>query len=316
MSTRGQFDLFGTRTGVGPAPAAAAFAGLRELLPERVRIGTSSWSFPGWAGIVYDATYGEQALARHGLAAYAQHPLLRTVSIDRTYYAPIEAEAFAEYAAAVPDDFRFLVKAERLLTDPEAESTTGVRFLDAQYAADAVVAPAVRGLGEKLGAIVFQFSPRGAGPHGGRIRFASLLADFLLALPRGPLYAVELRTPALMTRAYAAALEEAGAAHCYSVHSSMLPLRQQFERIPATTNPLLVVRWMLRSGVDYQEARAQYAPFDRLVEEDVETRETIARAAVECAGGEKDVMICINNKAEGCAPLSAVELARVIAQMS
>ena len=316
MSTRGQFDLFGTRAGVGPAPAAAAYADLRTRVPEHVRIGTSSWSFPGWAGIVYDATYGEPALARHGLAAYAQHPLLRTVSIDRTYYAPIEAAAFMDYAAAVPDDFRFLVKAERVLTDPEAESTTGVRFLDPHYAVDAVITPAVRGLGEKLGATVFQFSPRGAGPHGGRIRFASLLADFLLALPRGPLYAVELRTPALMTRAYAATLEEAGAAHCYSVHSSMLPLRQQLERIPATANPMLVVRWMLRSGIDYQEARAQYAPFDRLVEEDAETRGVIARAALECAADEKDVIICINNKAEGCAPLSAVELARAIAQTS
>jgi uncharacterized protein YecE (DUF72 family) len=315
VSARGQFDLFGTRAAVGPAPAAAAYAELRSRVPERVRIGTSSWSFPGWAGIVYDASYGEPALARHGLAAYAQHPLLRAVSIDRTYYAPIEAAAFAEYAAAVPDDFRFLVKAERVLTDPSAESTTGVRFLDPQYALDAVVAPAALGLGEKLGAIVFQFSPRGAGPHG-RIRFASLLSDFLLALPRGPLYAVELRTPALMTRAYAAALAQAGAAHCYSVHASMLPLHAQLERIPATANPMLVVRWMLPSGTDYQEARAQYAPFDRLVEEDVATRARIAQAAIECVADEKDVIVCINNKAEGCAPLSAFELARAIARSS
>jgi uncharacterized protein YecE (DUF72 family) len=30
-------------------------------------------------------------LARTGLRAYAQHPLLRSVGIDRTYYAPIQA---------------------------------------------------------------------------------------------------------------------------------------------------------------------------------------------------------------------------------
>src|SRR5690606_37491762 len=134
MSARGQFDLFGAPAGVQSAPAAAALASLRARVPPRIRLGTSSWSFPGWAGIVYDRHHSEQTLARDGLAAYARHPLLRAVSIDRTYYAPIDAHAFAAYAADVSDDFRFLVKADRVLTDPEAESTTGVRFLDPEHA--------------------------------------------------------------------------------------------------------------------------------------------------------------------------------------
>lgn len=337
MSTRGQFDLFGTRAGVQPAAADTNLAALRRLVPERIRLGTSSWSFPGWAGIVYHAPYSEQALARNGLAAYGAHPLLRAVSIDRTYYAPIDETTFADYAAAVPDDFRFLVKAERVLTDPEAEgpaaidgmrddrqhddrprdstrdSTRESLFLDPEYAALAVVTPAMRGLREKLGAIVFQFSPRGAGSHGGRVRFAAMLSDFLAALPRGPLYAVELRTPALMTRAYVAALEQAGAAHCYSVHSSMLPLGEQLKRMPARANPRFIVRWMLHAGLDYEGARQQYAPFDRIVDEDVATREAIAQASVECAEDDRDVIVCINNKAEGSAPLSAFRLAEAIA---
>lgn len=335
MSARGQFDLFGARAGVQPAAADANLAALRRLVPERIRLGTSSWSFPGWAGIVYDAPYGEQALARHGLAAYGAHPLLRAVSIDRTYYAPIDETTFADYAAAVPGDFRFLVKADRVLTDPEAEvpdAATSQRddhqrddrpredhqrgdslFLDPEYAAIAVATPAMRGLREKLGAIVFQFSPRGAGSHGGRVRFAAMLSDFLAALPRGPLYAVELRTPALMTRAYVAALEHAGAAHCYTVHSSMLPLAEQLQRMPARANQKFIVRWMLRAGLDYAGAREQYAPFDRLVEEDVATRETIAQASVESADEDRDVIVCINNKAEGSAPLSAFKLAEAIA---
>ncbi len=316
MSPRGQFDLFGARAGVQPVPAAPELSALRRLVPERIRLGTSSWSFPGWAGIVYDAPHAEQALARDGLAAYARHPLLRAVSIDRTYYAPIDEQAFGAYAAAVPDDFRFIVKADRLLTDPEAGPAGAVRVLDPEHAALAVATPAMRGLGSRLGAIVFQFSPRGAGRLGGRVRFAAQLSDFLLALPRGPLYAVELRTPALMTRAYAAALEHAGAAHCYTVHPSMLPLHEQLKRIPAKTNPRLIIRWMLRAGLDYEGAQAQYAPFNRLVEEDTETREAIARASVECAREERDVIVCINNKAEGSAPLSAIKLAETIARLA
>lgn len=312
--SRPQFDLFGAGGGVAPVTVPSAHEALAASVPPRVRIGTSSWSFPGWAGIVYAGGHSEQALAREGLAAYAAHPLLRAVSIDRTYYAPIPAETFADYARAVPDDFRFLVKADRLLTDPEAESTTGVGFLDPEHAALAVVQPALAGLGDKLGAIVFQFSPRGAGSHGGRIRFASVLSEFLMALPQGPAYAVELRTPELMSRAYVAALEHTGTAHCYTVHSSMLPLGEQLRRMPAGENPLLVIRWMLHSGLSYEGAREQYAPFDRLVAEDPASRESIADACVDAARDDRDAIVCINNKAEGSAPLSAFKLAESVAR--
>ncbi|WP_204320593.1 hypothetical protein, partial [Klebsiella pneumoniae] len=65
-------------------PAQRLLRGLHGL-----RIGTSSWSYPGWDGLVYAGEYSDSMLARKGLAAYAQHPLLRTVSIDRGFYAPI-----------------------------------------------------------------------------------------------------------------------------------------------------------------------------------------------------------------------------------
>ena len=42
------------------------------------------------------------ALVAGGLAAYARHPLFRTVGIDRSYYAPLGTRELAEYAAALP----------------------------------------------------------------------------------------------------------------------------------------------------------------------------------------------------------------------
>src|SRR5262249_40602829 len=99
--------------------AAATDAGLRQLaerMPPGIHLGTSSWSFPGWAGIVYDRPASSLQLARHGLAAYAQHPLLRAVGIDRTYYAPLSVAEFSRYADVVPAAFRFLVKAHEACT--------------------------------------------------------------------------------------------------------------------------------------------------------------------------------------------------------
>ena len=155
-----QLSLFADADGVDPVPVDDRVRSLRAALPDRIRLGTSSWSFPGWTGLVYAAHNGqpatERVLARRGLSAYARHPLFRTVSLDRTFYAPLTAAEFAHYAAQVPDDFRFVVKAPAAITDPvvrKAGSGEAARdnpsFLDAAAAASAFVQPAVAGLGAR-----------------------------------------------------------------------------------------------------------------------------------------------------------------------
>src|SRR5947199_3713546 len=98
--------------GVGAAAQPEEIEALGRELPAGIHLGGSTWSFPGWAGLVYDRTYTPSKLAREGLAAYARHPLLRAVGVDRTHYSPVEAVELAEYRAVVPEDFLFLVKAD------------------------------------------------------------------------------------------------------------------------------------------------------------------------------------------------------------
>lgn len=320
-----QLGLFGNAVGaaapahVGPAWAGERALELARLLPNGLRLGTSSWSFPGWSGIVYDRTASQGLLARQGLAAYARHPLLRTVSIDRTYYQPLPAIGLRAYADAVPDDFRFVVKADRLLTSPIDPEGYGVRtrnprFLDAGYAAGQVVEPILTGLGAKAGPIVFQFPPIPASLVRGSARFAERLHRFLDALPKGPRYAVELRTRAFLTASYAQVLEETGATHCFNVHPSMAPLERQLALLPPFYQPVLLVRWMLHPALTYTVARERYEPFDRLVDEDPATRDQIAVAALDVLVAEREVFVIANNKAEGSAPLSVIEIAGRIAE--
>jgi uncharacterized protein YecE (DUF72 family) len=303
---------------VGPAPAPPELWELGRRLSAGLRLGTSSWSFPGWTGIVYDRQAPELVLARDGLSAYAAHPLLRTVGIDRTWYRPVPAEVLAAYADVVPDDFRFLVKADRLLTSPTdpgegAFRGRNPRFLDPTYAIEEVLGPVSEGLGAKAGPILFQFPPMPPSLVGGRDEFAEQLHRFLDALPRGPLYAVELRTPAFLTTAYAGALEATGVAHCYVVHPAMSPLVEQLGAVRHFEQPALVVRWMLHAGLGYQVAKDRYAPFDRIVDEDPQSLERIAVAALDALIAERHVFVVVNNKAEGSAPLSVFRLARRIA---
>lgn len=103
---------------VRPVPPDETTRALAARLNPRIRLGASTWSYPGWAGIVWDeGPYAEAVLAKNGLAAYAQHPLLRCVGIARSFYRPLTEGQYARYAGQVPDDFRFVVKAPALVTD-------------------------------------------------------------------------------------------------------------------------------------------------------------------------------------------------------
>ena len=74
----------------------------------------------------------------------------------------------------------------------------------------------------------------------------------------------------------------------------------------------LIVRWSLHGGFKYEQAKAKYEPFNQLVDQDPATRASLAELAARYALAGQPVVIAINNKAEGSAPLSCVELARAI----
>jgi uncharacterized protein YecE (DUF72 family) len=319
-----QLDLFGrpggpqVRRGVGPAAQPDEIVALGLRLPSDVYLGTSSWSFPGWGPLVWDREASPGTLARDGLHAYAAHPLLRAVGLDRTFYAPMTREAFAALAAQVPPDFRFAMKAletatiavfpnrERYGTDA---GRPNVRFLDPAPVADELIRPAIAGLGPALGPVVFQFPPQPPDRLGDPARFAMRLRAFMRGLPAGPSYAFELRNRELLGDDVARALADTGAVPCLTVHPSMPPPAVQAAALGAAADGPLVVRWMLGAGQEYEAARARYAPFDRIVDPDPTTRREIAALVRGALAGRRRAFVLINNKAEGSAPASAILLA-------
>lgn len=325
-----QIDLFGSTpsadSDVEPHRVDGELETLSDQVPATVRFGTSSWSFPGWAGLVYGGAYSDRQLARAGLEAYAQHPLLRTVSIDRTWYAPVDTATLSAYRNAVPPAFRFVVKAYAGCTIPLDSPASRVLgraavdakeagpsgwFLDSRFARRLALPPILDGLEDRLGAVVFQFPPLGRQRTANPQAFALQLGAFLSELPVGPTYAVEVRDSGLLTPEYYNALESNGVCHVFSVHPRLPDLRTQYRGLSAPDEqPATIVRWNLHGTYGYEEARAKYAPFNQLVEEDPTTRDTIAGLAAVSFQRGRPVFVTINNKAEGSAPLSVDALSR------
>ncbi|RKE34472.1 uncharacterized protein YecE (DUF72 family) [Paraburkholderia sp. BL23I1N1] len=306
------------------APPSSELLALAAELPPQVHLGTSTWSFPGWNGIVYGDDYSNSKLSREGLTAYGAHPLLKTVSIDRSFYQALSVTEYLRYAQQVPEHFRFIVKAPMTITDATVRAERGEPvslnpcFLNAQMAIDEFVTPCLEGLGAKAGALVFQLSPLPDQMLAQPAAFIERLAEFLTALPKlpeGTCYAIEIRDASLLTPRFIRTLKAAGVRYCVGIHARMPdPLRQAAALALLDGEPAgpLIVRWSLHGGFKYEQAKAKYEPFNQLVDQDPATRVALAEMAARYALAGQPVVIAINNKAEGSAPLSCVELARAI----
>lgn len=315
-----QFGLFSELSepapeAIRPAERVPTHQEVAARLPPNLRIGTSSWSFPGWTGLVWDRRYDASSLSKRGLEAYAAHPLLNAVGLDRSFYAPVPLNDLRSYAEQTPDDFRFLVKAPQAVTQSWLKDSPepNPAFLDSTLVSHQWIEPTAIGLGNKLGVFLFQFPPLSDTFTREPRRFHDALDAFLSQLPRGARYAIELRDRVLMDSTYRGILQEHQVSHCYNVHPKMPGLLEQAQLLVPSEQPLFVCRWMLHSGMRYEQARDRYAPFDKIVDPDPISLESISDLLGEVSNVGKPSIIIVNNKAEGSSPLSVFRLARAIA---
>jgi len=319
-----QLGLFAQEVTDAPDSAEDKRASLRELaerLPRNIRFGTSSWTFPGWAGLVYHRRYANQrTFLKDSLEEYAAHPLMRTVGIDRGYYTPVPAEDLRSYAAQLPDDFRAAMKVWQRVTMPgyprhprygANAGAENVDFLNAKLFTEAVHAPVSGAFSRHMGPWIVEIAPS---PF--RLDptwFNDKLAAFLGAIPRDFPVAVELRDRNLLTPGYSKVLRENAASHVFNYWSRMPSLADQTRIDGLLEGSFIITRLMLPPGQRYADLKEAYAPFDRLVEPQPRMRRDVV--ALVRAALERDIecYVIVNNKAEGSSPLTVEALARELA---
>ncbi len=304
---------------------------LGARVPSWVHFGTSSWSFPGWTGLLWSGRHTGDELARAGLRAYAQHPLFRTVSIDRSYYGPLRAADVASYAAQLDEanalapalpPFRVVSKVWEEITTavfpkhPRYGARAGERnpsFLDPRRFREEVLEPYLPHA-KHFGPFVFELTPMPKGALDD-VSLGKHVEAFVSALPASVPWAFELRNEELLTPRWGDVLRAHGAAHVFTFWTAMPSLRVQLARLGRLTSRVLVARLMLPPFMRYDEKKAEYAPFDRLVAAQPDMRDDVlvllrAAAEAECS----DAFILANNKAEGSAPLTVKALAERVAR--
>src|SRR5215470_8320437 len=92
-----------------------------DLAIQGVFIGTSSWKYPGWRGMLYDSAryeyrgkFAESRFNRGCLAEYAE--VFKTVCVDAAYYNFPSRQYLEGMASQVPENFLFALKVTDAIT--------------------------------------------------------------------------------------------------------------------------------------------------------------------------------------------------------
>ncbi len=297
-----------------PSPLTELAAGV----PPRIRFGSSSWTYPGWAGLVYQTRYPATGASVPMLGEYARFPLFRTAGIDSSFYRPPDAATLEAYAAQLPDNFPCVSKVWDRITvhtfakGPQA-GTANPDFLNAALFREAVYDVYAEHFAGHTGPFVFEFQTIARRSGVSADRFSDLLDGFLGALPRPAQYAVEIRNAEYLTPAYFAVLREHDVSHVFNSWTRMPPIGEQLDHADAITAPFVVCRALLPPGVSNDAVAGLLEPYDAIRQPQPDVRSDLVRLARLAIDRDLYAFVLINNRLEGSAPLTIIALAEALA---
>jgi uncharacterized protein YecE (DUF72 family) len=139
----------------------------------RILAGTSGYAFKEWKGPFYPEDLKDAGMLQYYSSKFP------AVEINNSFYQLPKEKVLRDWAAQVPEDFSFAIKASRRITHfarlkPDCKET--LEFLVRNTAA----------LAERVGPILFQLPPN-------LKKDVDLLRGFLGMLPEGRRYALEFR---------------------------------------------------------------------------------------------------------------------------
>jgi uncharacterized protein YecE (DUF72 family) len=204
-------------------------------------VGTSGWAYPEWRGAFYPSGLPQRSFLEHYGHA------LTACEVNATFYRTQAPATLARWAASVPSEFRFAIKAHRRLTYRRRLESVGK---DTQFVQE--FADSIEPLAEKLGCLLVQFPAFVE-------RDDHALESVLDVLPEVP-FACEFHHSSWQLPAVEERLAERGGTVC---------LREESGRAPARLAPGPIAYIRLKG--------AHYADGDRAALLDVLVREAAER---------------------------------------
>lgn len=288
------------------------------IIPDRLNsylsIGTCSWKYDSWKGLIYDPEKNYEP--NDYLKDYAEY--YNTVEIDQWFWSLFPSgaklpgtETVKIYAESVPDDFLFTVKAPNAITlthhyakQPSryqhVANKANEHFLDIDLLKGFL--DILQPMGKKLGPVMFQFEYLNRQKMASLKAFLDQLTEFLAHAPKGFDYAVEIRNPNYLKQSYSDFLAYAHVSPVLLEGYYMPPISEVVDKFDVHSHNTLLIRLM---GPDRQEIeKLTGSKWDRVAAPKDESLKSIAQFVATQTEQKKQVLVNVNNHYEGCAVLT------------
>lgn len=279
-----------------------------------LRIGTCSWKYDSWKGLYYDSK--RKYRADDYLHDYAEH--LDSVEVDQWFWSLFpggvrlpEAKTVETYAASVPEDFLFTVKAPNSLTlthyyakQPASYAEYAGRPNEHFLGIDLLnrFLERLSPLGEKLGPVMFQFEYLNRRKMPSKEAFLERFGEFVDRAPAGFQYAIETRNPNYLSREFFEFLKARSLGYVYIEGYYMPPIREVFERHHPATADYNVIRLHGGDRLEMEETSGEV--WNRIVAPKPDGIEAAARIVADNTRRGITTFLNVNNHFEGSAPLT------------
>ena len=271
-------------------------------------IGTCSWKYPSWEGLVYEAAREEPLLTQYARRYGSVEVDQWFYSLGKTSVALPDPGVVSTYGEEVGEEFRFTVKAPNALTSPFAyasKSEANRWFLspDLFYQFLETLAP----LASRLGLIILQFPYLNRSAFTDREHFLSHLAAFSAVLPDSVAVAVEIRNPRWMERTWFERLKGMG------LSPVVLSGYWMDDFIPTVAQALqsgfeaLCIRLHGEDRGAIEEKSG--GNWSRIIEE---KSDELSALATLLGGRDEEIYVNVNNHYEGSAPLTIERFKRMM----
>lgn len=287
----------------------------------KTRMGTCSWKYDSWQGIVYT----EEAKANY-LAEYAQH--FDTVEVDQWFWSLFgkdkvklpDAKTVNEYLESVPEDFKFTVKIPNSITlshfyshgKPKgAPLEPNPYFFSPELFNDFL--KRIEPLGEHIGTLMFQFEYLNRQKMASQGEFLQRFTQFIRQVPRDYKIAVESRNPNYLNQRYFEFLNQNQLYHVFVQGYYMPPIKEVYQTHADYIKDLAVIRLMGsdRKGIEKLAGNKWgkiVDPRDNELPDIVEIIRQLEQRKVM-------VFLNINNHYEGSAPLTIKKIQEMLDQV-
>ena len=271
-----------------------------------MRIGTCSWKYESWRGLVYPE-FGDINFLEEYSKKYD------TVEIDQWFWSLNKDKVILpkpnivdEYNTITPDDFKFTVKMPNSLTLTQYYKSTNINPFFLSTDLMETFCNSIKPIWNKVGVLMFQFEYLNKQKMNSLSNFIKQFKDFINSIGCNLPLGIEIRNPNYLSEEYFSFLQQNKITPVFLQGYYMPSITEVYEKYKELINDQIVIHL---HGYDRKGIEEKGNNFwDRIVEPKDDELKNIVLMIKDLQSKDVDIYMNVNNHYEGSAPLTINKL--------